>query len=306
MRWGQLGVALAFAIAAAWYVYLSTGIVTSSAIAAITFIIVRWTFSIYYRIKYHVHFADKRSTKCRGCRKRIWKIKGDWMLECKECGWKPGWPVLRWLLHSVPARQFRRTLASPSLIIVLIAVALIASGAAADYDDRGDGIIEIIMENDFDGAYSQPNETRAQELTVELINEERSQSATETIEVHADLTMAAREHSSDMADRDFYGHTNPDGEEPWDRVDGAEECKIHGEHVVSENIHYSELHRNAQSIGSPNSFDTRTTEGIANFTVDGWMYSDGHRKNMLDQDWEYLGVGVVIQDDHFYVTAKFC
>lgn len=82
------------------------------------------------------------------------------------------------------------------------------------------------------------------------------------------LRCAARLHSKDMADRNFFNHTNPDGESPWDRMGKAG----YGQYTnAGENI----------AAGSP------TAAG----TMDQWMGSDGHCANIMNPDFEHIGVG---------------
>jgi uncharacterized protein YkwD len=82
------------------------------------------------------------------------------------------------------------------------------------------------------------------------------------------LRCAARMHSKDMNDRDFFDHTNPDGESPWDRMDKAGYGNYSN---AGENI----------AAGSPD----------AAGTMDQWMGSDGHCANIMNPDFEHIGVG---------------
>ena len=74
-------------------------------------------------------------------------------------------------------------------------------------------------------------------------------------------------HSKDMYDRDFFDHTNPDGELPWDRMDRAG----YNWSAAGENI----------AAGNP----------TAAATVQQWMESDGHCANIMSADFTELGVG---------------
>lgn len=82
------------------------------------------------------------------------------------------------------------------------------------------------------------------------------------------LRCAGRMHSKDMADRDFFSHTNPDNESPWDRMDKAGYGAYSN---AGENI----------AAGSPD----------AAGTMDQWMNSDGHCANIMNPDFEHIGVG---------------
>jgi uncharacterized protein YkwD len=82
------------------------------------------------------------------------------------------------------------------------------------------------------------------------------------------LRCAARKHSADMEARDFFDHTNPDGESPWDRMAMA---GYGGFSNAGENI----------AAGSPDAAGTMMQ----------WMNSDGHCGNIMNPDFEEIGVG---------------
>jgi uncharacterized protein YkwD len=48
-------------------------------------------------------------------------------------------------------------------------------------------------------------------------------------------------------------------------------------------------------------------ETITGTTLKGWMDSDSHRENILQNDYTREGVGVAIgSDDKVYITQVFC
>lgn len=70
------------------------------------------------------------------------------------------------------------------------------------------------------------------------------------------LTAAARAHSADMAARNFFDHTNPDGDSPTDRARDAGYGGTAGENIAAGHATVDLAHR-------------------------AWMESVGHRKNIL-------------------------
>ena len=71
-----------------------------------------------------------------------------------------------------------------------------------------------------------------------------------------------------MIDRNFFAHNTPDGQTPFDRMKAA-------------GISYSSAGENiAAGQSSPQN------------VMDSWMNSPGHRKNILNRDFEYIGVGL--------------
>ncbi len=91
--------------------------------------------------------------------------------------------------------------------------------------------------------------------------------ATGPLTMHPALRCAARKHSLDMHERAFFDHVNPSGEAPWDRMEQAG----YGYTAAGENI----------AGGSPD----------AAGTMDQWMNSDGHCSNIMNPDYEHIGVG---------------
>lgn len=87
------------------------------------------------------------------------------------------------------------------------------------------------------------------------------------LEIDATLTCAARVHSLDMYERGFFDHTNPDGEDPFDRM---EEAGFEGGRM-GENI--------AQGYGDPAQ------------VMEGWMSSDGHCSNIMNDGFTLIGIG---------------
>jgi uncharacterized protein YkwD len=123
-----------------------------------------------------------------------------------------------------------------------------------------------------------PDEWRAfEEEVLALVNERRAGGAdchsqgtfapAGPLEFDLALRCAARAHSMDMGVRDFFSHTNPDGDDPGDRMSYAGYSGF----GWGENIAW----------GYPTSSDV----------VAGWMSSDGHCANIMRPQWTVIGVG---------------
>jgi uncharacterized protein YkwD len=133
-----------------------------------------------------------------------------------------------------------------------------------------------------------------EQLVVELINRARMDPAREVarlqeplasgipsapaepLAVTRELSAAARGHSEDMDNRDFFAHTNPDGVTASARAMAAG----HGSTFVGENIGW---------IGSSNTnFNTQVRAEAHHQNL--WN-SDGHQRNLMFADWTEIGVG---------------
>ncbi|MFC3478191.1 CAP domain-containing protein [Halobacterium litoreum] len=124
------------------------------------------------------------------------------------------------------------------------------------------------------------------------MNEIRSQQGQDPLGSDVTVASVARAHSEDMADRDYFAHTNPDGEQPWDRYGDVADspCRTFGENIAMVTV-------------GPDA----TEDSVANRVVDMWMDSSGHRQNILSAAWNEEGIGVYVTDGgEVYVTQNFC
>ncbi|AQT75908.1 sigma-70 family RNA polymerase sigma factor [Streptomyces sp. fd1-xmd] len=103
---------------------------------------------------------------------------------------------------------------------------------------------------------------------VALVNTERAAAGCGPLKEDPQLRAAAQGHSDDMAARDFFDHTNPDGEDPGQRTTASGyRWSTYGENIAKGQ-------QTAQSV------------------MDSWMKSTGHRANILNCSFKDIGVGV--------------
>ncbi|MET9431633.1 MULTISPECIES: sigma-70 family RNA polymerase sigma factor [unclassified Streptomyces] len=107
----------------------------------------------------------------------------------------------------------------------------------------------------------------AQQVT-ELVNRERANSGCAPVTMNDKLAAAAQGHSEDMAARDYFDHTSPDGSGPGERVSAAGyRWSTYGENIA----------RGQQTPAS---------------VVESWMNSPGHRANILNCAFKEIGMGI--------------
>ncbi len=82
------------------------------------------------------------------------------------------------------------------------------------------------------------------------------------------LAAVARRHSEDMARRRFFGHTNPDGLDPFDRLRRAGVRY----RAAAENLAQGQVH--------------------GRDTYDDWIESPGHRHNLENCEYTHFGIGL--------------
>ena len=104
---------------------------------------------------------------------------------------------------------------------------------------------------------------------VSIMNEHRESVGCEALAWHAGAGEVADDHSADMVARDFFSHTNPDGESPFDRLQNA-------------GISYRAAGENIALTGGG-------AEGVLSL----WLGSSGHRANIERCGYTHHGVGLV-------------
>ncbi len=123
------------------------------------------------------------------------------------------------------------------------------------------------------GQRSGPGESllALEQEVVTLTNAERTAAGCAPLEWDDRLHQAAREHSTDMATHNYFSHTGRDGRSPFDRMRDA---------------------------GYPNPAAENIAMGYQTpaQVVEGWMNSDGHRRNILNCQYRTIGVGLAYDE----------
>ena len=122
--------------------------------------------------------------------------------------------------------------------------------------------------------------TRLANEVVTLTNAERQKAGCPPVTNDRTLRSVATAHSEDMAERNYFSHTSPDGEGPEDRAAAAGYDGYSGENIA---LGYN----SAEAV------------------VKGWMQSSGHRENILNCSSTEVGVGVADSSQGLYWTQMF-
>lgn len=116
------------------------------------------------------------------------------------------------------------------------------------------------------------NEFKVDEQTenamINLINKERGSRGLKSLKFDVRLTEVARRHSEDMFERGYFSHYSPEGETVADRAFKAGIDFL----VIGENLAF------APSL---------------ELAHNGLMNSEGHRANILSEDYDRVGIGVL-------------
>lgn len=116
----------------------------------------------------------------------------------------------------------------------------------------------------------------------DLTNAARVEHSLSVLSWDESVRTTARDHSLDMAENNYFSHTNLDGQSPFDRM-------------TEDDISYTMAGENL-AAGQPSSI----------FSHEGLMNSLGHRENILKPEFESLAVGVAFNEDSQpYYTENF-
>ncbi|MFB7289611.1 CAP domain-containing protein [Actinacidiphila glaucinigra] len=113
-----------------------------------------------------------------------------------------------------------------------------------------------------------------------LVNTVRATAGCQPLHSDKKLSELASDFSADMAARGFFDHSDPDGDDPWDRAAQAGIKNLGGENI-------------ARGQATPEE------------VMDAWMNSEGHRANILNCDFKKIGVGAVLGEGGPWWTQDF-
>ncbi|MFD3839507.1 CAP domain-containing protein [Streptomyces sp. NPDC058642] len=112
-----------------------------------------------------------------------------------------------------------------------------------------------------------PAEVQAEAEVLKLVNEERAKVGCSPVAANSALSKLAEDFSDAMAAEGFFDHTDPSGRTPWDRAEAAGITSLGGENIAR-------------------------GQADAAAVMEAWMNSPGHKANILNCDFQTLGVGV--------------
>lgn len=121
---------------------------------------------------------------------------------------------------------------------------------------------------------------------LDLINRERTKKSLGTLEWNSDLARLARNYSQQMARENFFSHYDRNGSSVFERIKST---KIDDWNKLGENI-----------------FECEGTREYVGMSVEKWLQSPGHRRNILDNEFNTSGIGIAMtRDGRIYVTQVF-
>jgi uncharacterized protein YkwD len=123
--------------------------------------------------------------------------------------------------------------------------------------------------------------TTAEQQAVSLLNADRRANGLADLTVDSRLATVARNHAQDMVTRNFFSHTNPDGQSPFTRITQAGLSYSY----AGENIAQDQTVQSAEKA---------------------LMSDSGHRDNILNKNYTTVGIGVAYnKSGNLYIVQDF-
>ena len=150
--------------------------------------------------------------------------------------------------------------------VLIVAAALTAPSAALAADCQGADARPVV-----------DNLPQIAQTTLCLLNAQRVANGLGAVAEQAQLTKASSDYSALMVSKQFFAHVSPDGSELTDRLTAVGYLGHPGSWIVGENIAWGESY-----LASPAEI------------VKAWMNSPPHRANILNGDYEEIGLGIAV------------
>ena len=119
--------------------------------------------------------------------------------------------------------------------------------------------------------------TQARVATLCLLNRERATHGRGALRANLALRGAAASFSQAMVAHDFFDHVSPGGSTVVSRVRRTSYLDSARSWMLGENIAWG-----SGSLSTPAK------------TVDAWMHSAGHRRNILAKGFDHIGIGIAL------------
>lgn len=131
------------------------------------------------------------------------------------------------------------------------------------------GVTEENKENSSQNQTQNSNGLTTDEQEVfDLINAKRLAAGLDALQIDSEVQNVARVKAQDMADNNYFSHTSPTYGSPFDMMKNfGIKYKAAGENIAG----------NSSNSGA----------------VNAWMNSEGHKANILSNNYNYTGIGVV-------------
>jgi uncharacterized protein YkwD len=121
-------------------------------------------------------------------------------------------------------------------------------------------------------------------------NDVRRQHGLPPVSPEASLSRVSLAYSMDMLDRNFFSHINPEGQTAGERLKAFYPGPVYGW---------------GENIWEGSSLNAVSPVALARHIMDAWLYSSGHRQNILSPDYTHMGIGLASNGGQIRATQLF-
>jgi uncharacterized protein YkwD len=159
-------------------------------------------------------------------------------------------------------------------------------------------------------SYTRPQDwynEQISELVLNYTNTERAKRNLSELKRDIALDLVAQDQSQDMADRQFFDHVNPSGENPIDRATrhGYNQLRYLPDgqrfYGISENIVKIPI-GDVYQFGKINPDDP---DQVASVAIESFMNSISHKTTLLLPEFQVIGLGTSFDGTNYYITQNF-
>lgn len=146
-----------------------------------------------------------------------------------------------------------------------------------------------------------------EEMTHRNINERRISNGLEPLKFSEPLSKVSQYKSADMAERDYFAHTGPNGTTQDElRSRYGTKCRKSAENIYKKYNKTVRENRTTESVVY-HTDHLEDLDALAESVVTSLMNSPGHRENILSPNYDVEGIGVYIDENGtVFVTQEFC
>lgn len=174
---------------------------------------------------------------------------------------------------------FSKPFSSSSIVLLALSFLLLCSSSDAAGDDAFPEEMDV---------------NAARQYVLQLINKDRTKAGMAPVAFDPAATAAAQTHADEMAEAGYLGHYDLQGRKPWERYTAAG-----GTGYVAENTFLQRTGMKGQ-IGDNVHLDDKALfhkselERAETVFINETPPNDGHRKNILDQRHDGVGIGLAV------------
>lgn len=130
---------------------------------------------------------------------------------------------------------------------------------------------------------------KIEEYIIELTNKEREKNWISTLQYNGTMRDYAILKGEDMIKNDYFDHEDLDG-------------KLMIYYIQKDEVKYSAW---GENLSWNSGYNFKNSYEAAQFFVEGWMNSPGHRANILNANFQEIGVGVIKSGNEYFGIQQF-